>query len=105
MSASDPMTVNRYVRLLSLAWFNLTRPLLRRRLRRNVLEWVNGRTFVVLPQVHNPVVFRSGQILANAVASSHLATPRAGGEDDRYEPRALDMGTGCGIGAVFLSDS
>jgi HemK-related putative methylase len=103
MSASDPMIPNRYVRALWLAWFALIRPFVRRRLRRPVLEWVDGRSFLVLPQVHNPVVFRSGRMLATAVASFRVTAPRAGGAGDSRGPRALDMGTGCGIGAVFAA--
>jgi release factor glutamine methyltransferase len=67
-----------------------------------VIERVAGRAFVVLPDVLNPVVFRSGAMLAEAIASAAFAAPTpAVGE--RNEPMALDMGTGTGIGAVFAA--
>lgn len=103
MSTSEPMIPNRYVRALSLAWFALIRPFVRRRLRKTVLERVDGRIFLVLPEVHNPVVFRSGRMLASALASLGVSRPAAGGANDRRALRALDMGTGCGIGAVFAA--
>jgi HemK-related putative methylase len=52
---------------------------------------------VVLPQVLNPVVFRSGAFLARTVVASSWAAPSG------PAPRALDMGTGSGIGAVFAA--
>jgi release factor glutamine methyltransferase len=49
----------------------------------------------VLPEVFNPVLFRSGPFLAQAVA--RLAPAAGTGR------RALDMGTGSGVGAVFAA--
>lgn len=73
------------------------RTFLRKRLSRVLLEHVDGLPLIVLPQVFNPVMFRTGEILARAVADSPLAEPR--GPDSR----ALDLGTGSGIGAVFAA--
>jgi release factor glutamine methyltransferase len=64
----------------------------RHRYRRLVLEWVNGRPFVVLPEVFNPGLFRTGGLLVEQLAG-HI-TPGAA---------VLDMGTGSGIGAVFAA--
>jgi methylase of polypeptide subunit release factors len=89
--------VGRLARLASLAWLHARRPLLARRIRRPVLERIDGVPFVVLPEVLNPVVFRSGAFLARTVAASPLAAPPAPGA------RALDMGTGSGVGAVFAA--
>lgn len=72
----------------------MRRPLLRRRLGRVVVEQVDGVPLLVLPQVFNPVLFRSGEILARAVAASPEAPAGS---------RALDLGTGSGIGAVFAA--
>lgn len=82
-------------RVLSFAWLYLKRPFLLPRVRRPVLERIDGVPLVSLPDVLNPVVFRSGELLARTVASSPLAEPSAN--------RALDMGTGSGVGAVFLA--
>ncbi len=62
----------------------------RHRYKRLVIERAAGQPFVVLPQVFNPGLFRSGAVLA-----ATLGRPAPGGAG-----RALDMGTGSGIGAV-----
>jgi HemK-related putative methylase len=66
------------------------------------VERIDGVSLVVLPGVFNPVVFRSGALLARAVAGSAAAAPPSPG-DDRREGRALDLGTGSGVGAVFAA--
>lgn len=73
------------------------RLILRRRLGRIVFEHIDGVPLVVLPQVFNPVVFNTGEILARTVATSPLAAPAD------HEARALDLGTGSGAGAVFAA--
>jgi release factor glutamine methyltransferase len=78
----------------------LKRPLLLRRVRRTVLERVDGLAIVVSPEVLNPVVFRSGVYLARTVATAAAAAPPA---SVATAPRALDMGTGSGIGALFAA--
>jgi HemK-related putative methylase len=83
-------------RRLTLLGHRVRRPLLRRRLGRTVVEHLDGVPLVVLPQVFNPVLFRTGEILARAVASSPLAAPAG-------ESRALDVGTGSGAGALFAA--
>lgn len=82
-------------RALAFAWLYLKRPFLLPRVRRPALERIDGVPLVSLPDVLNPVVFRSGELLARTVASSPLAEPSS--------HRALDMGTGTGVGAVFLA--
>ena len=88
--------VNRYVRSWSRFWLLLRRPFLLRRIRRHILEFVDDVPLLILPEVLNPVVFRSGEYLARMLAEllrSGSATPG----------RALDMGTGSGIGAIFAA--
>ena len=82
-------------RALAFAWLYLKRPFLLPRVRKPALERIDGVTLLSLPDVLNPVVFRSGELLARTVAESPLAEPSA--------HRALDMGTGTGVGAVFLA--
>lgn len=82
-------------RALAFAWLYLKRPFLLPRVRKPALERIDGVTLLSLPDVLNPVVFRSGELLARTVASSPLAEPST--------HRALDMGTGTGVGAVFLA--
>jgi methylase of polypeptide subunit release factors len=81
-------------RALAFAWLYLKRPFLLPRVRKPVLERIDGVPLVSLPDVLNPVVFRSGELLARTVAVSPLAEPTG---------KALDMGTGSGVGAVFLA--
>jgi release factor glutamine methyltransferase len=83
-------------RPLALLGDSLQKPFLRRRLGRVVVEHVDGVPLVVLPQVFNPVVFRTGAMLGRTVASSPLAAPRPGS-------RVLDLGSGSGVGAVFAA--
>lgn len=74
------------------------RRILLHRVRHLVLESWNGLSLLVLPDVLNPVVFRSGAFLAEALASLSLRA-RTGAE----RLLALDMGTGSGIGALALA--
>lgn len=89
--------MNALTRRLALLGHSLQRPLLRRRLRRILLEELDGLPLIVLPEVFNPVLFRTGTVLARTVASSPWAEPRSEGS------RALDLGTGAGAGAVFAA--
>jgi methylase of polypeptide subunit release factors len=70
--------------------------ILGRRHGRLVLEWLDGVPLVVLPSVFNPVLLRTGAVLARAVANEYHA---AGG----IGRTALDMGTGSGVGALFAA--
>lgn len=87
--------MNGLTRALTLTWLYARMPFLVRRIARPVLERIDGVSLVSVPDVLNPVVFRSGELLARTVASSPLAEPGAN--------RALDMGTGTGVGALFLA--
>jgi release factor glutamine methyltransferase len=57
-----------------------------------IIEEVAGTPLLVLPQVFNPRLFRSGELLARWTAQ--LAQPG---------DRVLDLGTGSGVGAVFAA--
>jgi HemK-related putative methylase len=62
-----------------------------------VLEHIGKRSFVVLPGVFNPNVFRSARCLAEYLESvSSFTKPDS-------EATALDVGTGSGIQAVVLA--
>ncbi len=76
-------------------WLRLRHQTLGRRYRRLVLERVDGVPLVVLPEVFNPVLFRTGVFLARSVRPPAPAAAA--------EPRALDVGTGSGIGAIFAA--
>ncbi len=81
-------------RAIALAGLYLRLPFLKRRIRRPVVETIDGMPLLVLPEVLNPVVFRSGAWLARTLAASPLAAP------PRPGARLLDMGTGSGASAL-----
>lgn len=83
------------VRPLTRLYLKLRHQVFGRRYRRLVLERVGEAPFLVLPEVFNPVLFRTGPFLAETAA--RLA-PAVG-----LGRRALDMGTGSGVGAVFAA--
>ncbi len=88
--------MNAATRLVSSLGLAVWRPILRRRLGRVRIEEIDGVPLVVLPEVFNPAVFRTGALLARAVAD--WTPPGSSGE-----VRALDLGTGSGVGAVFAA--
>jgi release factor glutamine methyltransferase len=57
------------------------------------VERVGALTLVVLPGVFNGVVLRTGTLLANALTSHSV----------HQGTRVLDLGTGCGISALFAA--
>jgi methylase of polypeptide subunit release factors len=90
--------MNAATRLVSSLGHGFRRPFLRRRLGRVTVEEIDGVALVVLPEVFNPAVFRTGALLARAVAD--WAAPK----DLRTEEvRVLDLGTGSGVGALFAA--
>lgn len=82
--------MNRLTRAAAVMVHAARRPWLARRLRRSVPERVDGLALTVPPGVFNPVLFRTGALLARAVGE--LPPVDAG--------RALDLGTGSGVGAL-----
>ncbi|MDB5393594.1 MAG: hypothetical protein JWM91_1100 [Rhodospirillales bacterium] len=96
-SALPPPPVSRAVKWLCTPWMAVKRATLRRRLGKAVFERVLRRHFIIWPGVFNPVVFRTGRFLAEFVARTPLLESGA-------EPKtALDMGTGCGVLAIFAA--
>lgn len=79
-------------------WLRLRHQTLGRRYRRLVLERIDGVPLVILPEVFNPVLFRTGAFLAES-----LTPPPATDGGAARAPRALDLGTGSGIGAIFAA--
>src|SRR5262245_11979905 len=61
---------------------------------RLVIEEVSGRPIIVLPEVFNPSLFRSGEFMVRTFGPE-LIPPGA---------TVLDMGTGSGVGAIFAAD-
>jgi HemK-related putative methylase len=74
-------------------WLTLRYRWLSRRYRRLVLEEINGVPLIVLPDVFNPVLLRSGEFLARYIESCDLKESSA----------VLDLGTGSGVGAIFAA--
>ena len=88
--------INRSVRLLRQLALAPTRWRLRRRLKKPVVEAVCGHGIVVLPEVFNPVVFRTGEYFARFLRAE-LAI------DDQPPLEILDLGTGSGVLAVVCA--
>lgn len=80
------------------AWLRLRHHVIGRRYRRLVLERVDGVPLVIFPDVFNPVLLRSGVLLAR-----NLPAAVPSNAPDSMRPRALDVGTGSGIGAIFAA--
>lgn len=91
--AAQPARSRGVAASLARTWLDLRYRRLGRRYNRLVLEEVDGVPLVVMPQVFNPVLLRSGAIMARAIGRLPL---KAGAS-------VLDLGTGSGIGAVFAA--
>ncbi len=85
------------MKLLRRVWARLLRWRFRlfqqRRYNRLVLEYIDGRPFVILPQVFNPALFEASTFLARTLNSITLAP----------ETRVLDLGTGSGLNAIVAA--
>ena len=66
----------------------------RHRYRQLVLEHVDGLDLVVLPQVFNPKLLRSGEFFVEQLSRSNALAAGS---------RVLDLGTGSGIGALVAA--
>jgi release factor glutamine methyltransferase len=76
-------------------WLTLRHQVFGRRHRRLTIEYIDNTALIILPEVFNPVLFRTGECLARAVPA---ALVRNGNE-----PLILDLGCGSGVGAVFAA--
>ena len=89
----QPVRPHALVRALCMFWLVPKREYLKRfRIGRTVSEHVAGLDIVVLPEVFNPVAFRTGQFFAEYVSRLPAA--------ESASRRALDLGTGSGILAM-----
>jgi methylase of polypeptide subunit release factors len=98
IDVAAPPAVSRVVRALCEPWMRYKRAIHRPKQARAVFERVLDRHFVVWPGVLNPVTFRAGRYLAEFIAK----TPRLDLKEGAGAT-ALDLGTGCGILAVFAA--
>jgi release factor glutamine methyltransferase len=79
-------------------WLTLRHQVFDHRYRRLVMERIDSVPLIVLPDVFNPVLFRTGAALARAVQTTPLLDL-----EERQTPLALDLGCGSGVGAVFAA--
>ena len=79
-------------------WLALRYRVLSRRYGRLVLEDIDGVAFLVMPEVFNPVLLRSGAFMARSLARLSLEPAR-----DWRQLSVLDLGAGAGVGAVFAA--
>lgn len=88
----------RALALLARVWLTIRFRLLDRRYGRLTLEEIEGVPILVLPQVFNPVLLRSGAFMVGQLEKrSDLAAVLASGGN------VLDLGCGSGVGAVFAA--
>ncbi len=74
-------------------WLTIRYRLLDKRYGELVIEEINGLPIVILPEVFNPVLLRSGEFLAQFADTSDL----------RPGTSVLDLGTGSGVVAIFAA--
>lgn len=80
------------------SWLALRYRVLGRRYNRLVLEHIDGVPLLVLPEVFNPVLLRTGAFMARAITTVALPVAPPG-----QRLRLLDLGTGSGVGAIFAA--
>jgi HemK-related putative methylase len=88
-----PSPPRRLAALLARAWLRVRYRVFTRRYRRLSLETIDGVSLLVLPEVFNPVLLRTGAFMARAVNG----LPLGGGVS------VLDLGSGSGVGAIFAA--
>jgi SAM-dependent methyltransferase len=97
-----PLRGRLFVKPLARAWLTLRHQVLGRRYRRLTLETLDGVPLIILPEVFNPVLFRTGAFLVRRLPALAPSGVRpAGGPPSCC--RALDLGTGSGVGAIFAA--
>lgn len=89
---NSPGRLGLLLRRLARIWLSLHYQVLDRRHGRLVIESIDGLSLLVLPGVFNPVLFRSGRIMAEVI-----------GRLDLSGMKVLDLGTGSGVGALFAA--
>jgi HemK-related putative methylase len=72
-------------------WLALRYRILGRRYGRLVFEEIDGVPLIVLPEVFNPVLLRTGEFMVRALADVPILP----------QVKVLDLGTGSGVGSVF----
>ncbi|MEM7349051.1 MAG: HemK2/MTQ2 family protein methyltransferase [Chloroflexota bacterium] len=80
-------------------WLTFRYQILSRRYGRLVLEEIDKVPLLVLPDVFNPVLLRTGAFMARAIKEISLNNDPANWSQLSF----LDLGTGSGVGAVFAA--
>ena len=74
-------------------WLAFRYRVLGRRYGRLVIEEIDGVPLIILPEVFNPVLLRTGEFMVRVLADLKLP----------LQAEVLDLGTGSGVGAVFTA--
>ena len=91
--AANSGWIGKLLQAVARFWLTLRYQVLDRRYGRLVLETIDDVPLIVLPEVFNPVLFRSGTFMAQALAEAPISA----------DSQVLDMGTGSGVGAIFAA--
>lgn len=97
MSVSTSPRLSRYMHKVAAVfarqWLAFRFKLISRRYGKLVLEHIDGVPLVILPDVFNPILLRTGKFLVQAMSQAPITTASS----------VLDLGTGSGIGAIFAA--
>ena len=85
-------------KIIARIWLTLRHQIFGRRHQRLTIEHIDDTALIVLPEVFNPVLFRTGEYLARAIQAVPILK---GGS--HQQTLVLDLGCGSGVGAVFAA--
>ena len=85
--------LNKVAAFLVRQWLTVRFQFIDRRYGKLVLEQIDGVPLIILPDVFNPVLLRTGKFMAQAIRQAPI-TP------DSF---VLDLGAGSGVGAIFAA--
>lgn len=85
-------------KVITRLWLTLKHQIFGRRYRRLTIENIDETTLVILPEVFNPVLFRTGECLARSISTIPLLN-----DNNLSQFQVLDLGCGSGIGAIFAA--
>jgi HemK-related putative methylase len=95
VSTSPGLTrfIHKVAVVIARQWLAFRFRFISRRYGKLVLEHIDGVPLIILPDVFNPVLLRTGKFLVQAMSEAPITTASS----------ILDLGTGSGVGAIFAA--